>query len=81
MTMFTNRSPGWIGFGLISAVSGSLTWQGLRGTPLGTRDSGKGAIARSLYGWGVVFALGHYVFGPPVSPPPSTLHFVTKQQV
>lgn len=23
-------------------------------------------LSKSLYGWGTVFALGHYLFGPPV---------------
>jgi hypothetical protein len=46
--------PGWVGFGLLSASTGFLGWRNTTGT------------TKSLYGWGTVLALGHYVFGPMV---------------
>ena len=52
--------PGWVGLGLVSASTGLMAWRN------GGTGGGRGMdrLSRSLYGWGTVFALGHYVFGP-----------------
>ncbi|TVY64250.1 hypothetical protein LSUE1_G008223, partial [Lachnellula suecica] len=47
--------PGWLGFGLTSAVTGYLSFRSTAG------------VTRQLYGWGTVLALGHYAFGPSVA--------------
>ncbi|KAH7364688.1 hypothetical protein BKA65DRAFT_491869 [Rhexocercosporidium sp. MPI-PUGE-AT-0058] len=43
--------PGWLGFGMTSALAGYLSYRCSNGH------------SRRLYGWGVVFALAHYAFG------------------
>ncbi|KAH6691222.1 hypothetical protein BKA61DRAFT_715312 [Leptodontidium sp. MPI-SDFR-AT-0119] len=45
------KIPGWLGFGMTSAIAGYLSHRC------------SGGLSRRLYGWGVIFALSHYAFG------------------